>query len=121
MKNLYENKEKIARDLIEKCFSPPQMSYDRFIDELDSYNVLFYNQTESALKIIEADIGYTPKVDDELKKRLNTLKSFVEKIDELNIELAIKLSNSDDESYSGEIEDLLEDMQKLVDSVKEYD
>ncbi|MCL2156398.1 MAG: protease Lon-related BREX system protein BrxL [Methanobrevibacter sp.] len=121
LKNLYENKEKIARDLIEKCFSPPQMSYDRFIDELDSYNILFYNQAESALKIIEANVGYTPKVDDELKKRLNTLKSFVEKIDELNIELAIKLSNSSEESYSGEIEDLLEDMQKLVDSVKEYD
>ena len=121
LENLYEIKEKIACELIEKRFSPPQITYDRFIGVIDSCNVLFHNQAESALKILELAIEHTPKVDAELKKRLETLKSIVEKIDELTNELAINLSNSEEESYSEDVKDLLDDMQKLVESVKEYE
>ncbi|MCL2116003.1 MAG: hypothetical protein FWH29_07265 [Methanobrevibacter sp.] len=120
IESLYQIKEKMARDLIEKRFSPPQLTYDRFIGAIDSCNTLFYNQAESALNLMEVSIEHTPKVDEELKNRLDTLKSIVKKIDELTNELAINLSDSE-QSYSGEVKDLLDDMQKLVDSVKEYD
>ena len=120
IESLYQIKEKMARDLIEKRFSPPQLTYDRFIGAIDSCNTLFYNQSESALNLMEVSIEHTPKVDEELKNRLDTLKSIVKKIDELTNELAINLSDSE-QSYSGEVKDLLDDMQKLVDSVKEYD
>jgi len=120
LKKLYLIKEKIAQELIEKRFSPPQITYDRFMDAVDKCSVLFYDHADSALNIIRVATGHTPKVDEELKKKLDILKSIVGKIDELTNELAINLNNSE-QSYSEEVKDLLEDMQKLVDSVKEYD
>lgn len=119
MESLYKIKEKMARDLIEKRFSPPQLTYDRFIGAIDSCNTLFYNQAELALNMIEVAIEHTPKVDEELKKKLDTLKSIIEKIDELTNELAINLSDSSEQSPE-EVKELLDDMQKLVESVKEY-
>ncbi|MDR3222384.1 MAG: zinc-ribbon domain-containing protein [Methanobrevibacter sp.] len=115
----YKIKEKNARELIEKHFAPPQLTYYRFIGVIDDSNQIFYNNVESTLNIINLATGHTPKVDGEINKRLDRLKSIIEKIDELTNEMAINLSNSN-ESYSDEIKDLLEDMEELVDSVKEY-
>ncbi len=119
LEKLYQSKEKIARELIEKHFSPPQLTYDRFMGVIDSCSTLFYNQTESTLDIIKIATDNTPKLDEKLKKRVDILKSLVKKIDELASELAINLSDSTEQS-SDEVKDLLEDMQKLADSVKEY-
>ena len=120
LESLYQIKEKIAFELIEKHFPPPQITYDRFIGVINSCNLIFYKQTESSLNIINMTTTYTPKVDAELKKKVDILKSLIEKIDELTNELAINLSNSDEQSYSDEVKDLLDDMKKLIDSVKEY-
>jgi len=119
LESLYQNKEKIAHELVKQHFPPPQLTYDRFIGVIDSCNLIFHNQVESALNIIEVATRHTTKVEDELKKRVDRLKSLVEKIDELTYELTINLNNSGEQS-SDEVKDLLEDMQKLVDSVKEY-
>jgi hypothetical protein len=121
LESLYQIKEKFASELIKKRFSPPQITYDRFMSMINSCNALFYSHVESTLNIIDVATDHTPKVDEELKKRLNTLKSIVEKIDELTNELAINLGSSDKESYSDDVKCLLDDMQKLVNSVKEYD
>ena len=120
LESLYKIKEKFAIELIEKRFTPPQLTYDRFIGVIDSCNQIFYNQAETALKIIEVATEHTPRIDEELKKKLDILKSIVKTIDELTNELAINLGNSNEQS-SDEVKDLLEDMQKLADSIKEYD
>jgi len=121
LENLYQIKEKLALELIEKRFAPPQLTYDRFINVINSCNQMFYKQAESALNIIKVATKGNEKVENELKNRVDTLKSIIEKIDELTNELAINLSNSHEQSNSDEVKDLLEDMQILVDSVKEYE
>jgi len=118
LENLYKIKEKIALELIEKRFTPPQITYDKFIGIINSCNHIFYNQSKSALDIIKVSTSHTSRVDEELKKKLDILKSIIKKVDELTNELAINLSNT--EQSSDDVKDLLEDMEKLVDSVKEY-
>jgi len=120
LESLYKIKEKLALELIEKRFTPPQLTYDRFIGIIASCNQIFYKQAESALNIIKVATNWNEKVENELEKRINTLKSIIEKIDILTNELAINLSSSDNES-SDEVKDLLDDMQILADSVKEYE
>ncbi|MDR3222957.1 MAG: zinc ribbon domain-containing protein [Methanobrevibacter sp.] len=117
LESQYQSKEKIALEIIEKRFTPPQLTYDRFIGMINNCNQIFYKQLKSATDIIEVATKHVPKVDDELKKRLDTLKSLIKKLDDLIAELII---NSDDQSYSNEVKDLLEEMQDLVDSIKEY-
>ncbi|MDR3222406.1 MAG: UvrD-helicase domain-containing protein [Methanobrevibacter sp.] len=125
LESLYYTKEKVAREVIKKRFSPPQMTYDRFIEMIESSNQIFHKHSKSALNIIEVAKLNTPlmanlKRDEELKKTLNTLKSLVKRIDNLINELALSLGNSTKDSYSNEAKDLLDDMQKLIDSIKEY-
>ena len=120
LENLYKIKEKIAIELIERRFTPPQITYDRFIEEIDNCNQVFYNQTKSALNIIKVATSHTPKVDKELEKRIDALKSLIEQIDELTNELAINLDHSGEKS-ADEVKELLVDMKKLVASVKEYE
>ncbi|GAA5818030.1 MAG: Psudogene of putative outer membrane protein pmp20 precursor [Methanobrevibacter sp. CfCl-M3] len=125
LKEKYQDKEAIARKKIKECFPPPQMTYDRFIDEIDMWNEVFINQVESALSMIDMDLigmasEHVEKVEDELKKRLDTMKSFVEKIEELIVEVLFNSANSNEKSVAGEVEELLDDMQKVINSVKEY-
>lgn len=119
LENLYKIKEKMALELVEKRFTPPQITYDRFMGVINSCSQIFYKQTEATLNILKIATEHTHKVDTEIEKRLATLKSLIEKLDELTYELAINISNSEEQS-SEEIKDLLKDMQNLVESVKEY-
>ncbi|MDR3222747.1 MAG: hypothetical protein LBT66_03270 [Methanobrevibacter sp.] len=121
LKNLYQAKEKIALELIEKHFTPPQITYDRFIGVIDNCNQIFYKQADLVLNIINVATKHTPKIDEELEKRLSTLKSLIEKVDDLTMELVINLNNHGKDYYLDESKELLDEMQILIDSVKEYD
>ena len=120
LENQYQSKEKTAIEQIEKRFTPPQITYSRFIGLIEACNLNFNKQKETALNIIEIGTIKTPKADEELKKRLDALKSITEKLEDLSIELAITSGESGEKS-SDEVEFLLEDMEKLIDSVKDYD
>ncbi|MDR2544847.1 MAG: DUF4011 domain-containing protein [Methanobrevibacter sp.] len=115
----YQNKEDDAKKMIKKCFPPPQMTYDRFIDEINSCNEIFITQIEIISNILNTSPGDIKKVDNELKSRFDTLKSIVEKMDNLSVELTLNLGTS--KSSNGEVENLLDEMQKVIDSVKDYD
>ncbi|MDR3291439.1 MAG: hypothetical protein LBT10_04735 [Methanobrevibacter sp.] len=121
LKTQYQSKEEIAKKMIQEHFPPPQLTYDRFMGEIDMWGEIFLKQTESTLNIINMAPGYTPKIDEELKNRLDTLKSFVKKMEELVVELTINLGNSSRKTNVEDVKELLTDMQSVIDSVKEYD
>ena len=118
LKQLYEVKEKVAIDMIEKRFSPTEMTYEKFMSTLKSCSNLFYEQAESALNIINFSTDNSPKVEYEIKNRIDILKLIIEKVDELTNELVLNMSSLD--SDSDEIRYLVEDMEKLIKSVKDY-
>ena len=118
LKQLYEVKEKVAIDMIEKRFSPTEMTYDKFMSTLRSCSNLFYEQVESTLNIINFSSDNSPKVEYEIKNRIDILKLIIEKVDELTNELVLNMGSLD--SDSDEIRYLVEDMEKLIKSVKDY-
>ncbi|MDR2544842.1 MAG: hypothetical protein LBD03_04760 [Methanobrevibacter sp.] len=120
LKAKYQSKEEVAKKIIKEHFPPPQLTYDRFMGEIDMWSEIFHRQVESTLNIINITEECTAKVDEELKNRLEILKSVVEKMDELVVELTINLGNSNRETTVGEVKELLTDMQNVIDSVKEY-
>lgn len=121
LKVKYQNKEKITRKLIKEDFPPPQLAYDKFMAEIDNWNMVFTKQTEIALNIIDIGPECTEKVENELLKRIDILKSFVIKMEELAIEFAIYVGNSSKNTENIDLKELLDDMQKVIVSVKEYD
>lgn len=118
MKVLFDVKEEVVRELIKKRFEPPQITYDKFISSIDSCHKLFYAQTDSALNIINLAAEDTPRIQDEIKSKMGAMKTIINQIEDLTNELVINISSSDESA--GEVKELLDDMENLVQSVKDY-
>ena len=94
------------------------MSYQKFELAIEKSNDLFDNQLSVARKMMELDDGTNPVIERELKNKLVTLNSFIDKMEDLINELVIQISSNkyDDEDING----LFKEMDDLIDSVKDY-
>ena len=118
LKVLFEVKENVVRKLIEKKFKPPQITYDKFMKMVDSCNKLFYSQADTASNIIDLAVEDTPRIRQEIENKIDSMKKIINQIEDLTNELVINI-NSDSESQ-GEVQVLLDDMEDLISSVKDY-
>ena len=120
LKKTYETKEEKVLELLEKKFPNGQMSYGRFRGEVDVCRVNFFKEAEAAENMINLSDEYSEKIADALKEKIKTLQSIVSKMNDLQSELIISISNGDDGSDE-EIDNLIKEMNDLIDSVKDYD
>ena len=120
LKKTYETKEEKVLELLEKKFPNGQMTYGRFRGEVDVCRVNFFKEAESAENMINLSDEYSEKIADALKEKISTLQSIVAKMNDLQSELIISISNGDDGSDE-EIDNLIKEMNDLIDSVKDYD
>ena len=120
LKKTYETKEEKVLELLEKKFPNGQMSYGRFRGEVDICRVNFFKEADAAENMINLSDEYSEKIADALKEKINTLQSIVGKMNDLQSELIISISNGD-EGSDEEIDNLIKEMNELIDSVKDYD
>ena len=118
LKVLYDVKEKVVRDLIKKRFEPPQITYDKFITTIDKSHELFYLHYDQALNMISLVVDDAPRVQNEINNKIEVLKTLIQQIEDLTNELIININ--DDDGATQEVKDLLDDMDNLIDSVKDY-
>ena len=118
LKIVFEVKEEVVRDLIKKRFAPPQITYDKFIAMIDSSQKLFYKQADAASNIINLAAEDTPRVRNEIDNKIDAMQTIIDQIEKLTNELVINISNDDDSK--DDVKNLLNDMENLIDSVKEY-
>lgn len=118
LKVLFDVKEKTVRNLIEKCFEPPQITYDKFTSLIDSCHKIFYQQSDAAQNIINLAAEDTPRVQGEINSKIENMKRLINQIEDLTNELVINISSS--QESDDEVSGLLEDMENLIGSVKEY-
>lgn len=117
LEELYKVKEKLAIDLIEKRFYSESMTYDRFISTIHGSRDAFYNTLNLIFSIIEINPDDNLTVRKELETKISILKAIIGKVDELTNELVINLSKSE---VDNDVKELLDDMELLIDSVKDY-
>lgn len=115
---LFDIKEEVVKSLIEKRFAPPQITYDKFISVIGSCHKMFYSQRDAALNIINLAAEDTPRIEDELESKISNMKAIIDQIENLTNELVININ--DDDGTSEEIKNLLDEMENLIGSVKEY-
>ncbi len=112
----FDAKEEVARELIEKRFHPPQLTYTRFITLVDKSKNLFDKEADGALTILNLATEDSPRVDSEIKSKIHILKEIISKIDDLTNELVLTMDSSDDEN----VDVLIDDMEDLIGSIKNY-
>jgi len=104
---LFESKEKIAREMIEKKFPAPQLTNSKFNVVLDNCR----NVVESQIEILNA-ITSTERTKHEIDSRKKLIKQLISKIDDLTNELILSEENH--------IENVIDEMDNLISSVKYY-
>lgn len=117
LKKDYSKKESRARELIEKKFQPPQITYTKFISVVDSSTKLFNHEADNISNIIRLASEDSPKIEAEIKSKFNTLYSISDKMDDLIDELVLSL----DPTSNDDVDGLFDDMENLIDSIKNYD
>lgn len=118
LKAVYDAKEEVVKDLIEKRFEPPQITYDRFMSSIASCHKLFYKQYDTVENITKLAADDSPRVRGELESKMEAMKKIIDQIEDLTNELVINIS-SDNQSKK-DVKILIEDMDNLIESVKEY-
>ena len=117
LKTEYRTKEKATRNLIEKRFTPPQITYTRFISIVDKATEVFDREADSALNILHLASEESPRIDAEIDSKISVMKSIIAKIDDLSNELVLSMDSTKD----GDAENLIDDMENLISSVRDYD
>lgn len=118
LKVLFDVKEGSVKDLIEKKFEPPQITYDKFISLVDNSHSVFYKQYDAVIEITQFASEDNEDVRNELNLKIQYMKDIINYIEDLTNELVLNINDNDSNE---EVKDLLEEMENLVDSVKEYD
>ena len=116
LRDEFETKDKVVRDLIEKRFEPPQITYTRFISLVDKSGEIFNHEAQAALDIIGLATEDSPRIESELSSKVKILNSIIDKIDDLTNELILSMDSSKDD----DVDNLIDDMEGLIDSVKDY-
>ena len=106
----------LRRKLIKQRFEPPQLTYTRFIAVVDKSEELFNREYDSAMNLIRLGDENSPKIEAEIKSKIEVLKSIIQKIDDLSNELVLAMDSSDDH----DVDNLIGDMENLIKSVKDY-
>lgn len=118
LKAMYEIKENNARRLIAERFEPPQLTYDRFIANVDNSTKVFNENADAISNILELGSDDNSEIREEITSRMSVLESLVVKMDELIDELIVNMSKEDkkEKNPTG----FMHSMDHLIDSVKEY-
>lgn len=114
----YNQKQARASQLVEKLFDPTHMAYSKFTSSINKSNQLFNNQLEVTKKMVELDTDGNELIEREIQNKLDTLNTFIDKMEDLINELVIHLSSN--KKDNDDINNLFIDMDELIDSVKNY-
>ena len=114
----YEVKQSRAKELVEKIFDPDHMAYSKFTSSINKSNNLFSTQVGIAKKMSELNTEENPFVEKELANKIHTLETFIDKMEDLINELIIHMGSNKEDSH--DIDSLFQDMDDLIDSVKDY-
>lgn len=117
LKSKFDLKQQKARQLIDKSFPAPQLTNTKFISVVDECCNQFNQRVDAIEFIIDSADHYSPKLDTEIKANINILKELTNKLDSFIEELIINLSDVKD----SDVENLLDEMEYLTKSIKNYE
>lgn len=119
LKEEFTNKRIKAEILIEKRFAPPQLTYDKFMSTVENAERAFMSEYDTAIDLVRYSDEYSQDMEEQIRARIKTLKILIKQLDNLTTELLDNLSK--DDNSDDEIKRIIEEMDRLIDSVSQYE
>jgi hypothetical protein len=119
LKDEFTDKKINVENLIERRFAPPQLTYDKFISTVENAERAFDNEYYTAIDLVRYSDDYSQDMEEQIRARINTLEILIKQLDNLTKELLENLSK--DNSSDEEIKNIIEEMDRLINSVSQYE
>lgn len=119
LKEEFTNKRIKVEILIEKRFAPPQLTYDKFMSTVENAERAFMSEYDTAIDLVRYSDEYSQDMEEQIRARIKTLKILIKQLDNLTTELLDNLSK--DDNSDDEIKRIIEEMDRLIDSVSQYE
>ena len=116
----YKHHREVSEEVIKKLFPPPQITYHKFIGELEDTENTFLNLINKGVDIIAISGKRTAKSDELLTIIKNDARSLAEMCDDFATVLLNKYSDDNSDDSSKEFDILLSDLKTLIESIKNY-
>ena len=84
---------------------------------MDNSTNLFNTQADEISTILDLGVEDSPRIRSELESKFDVLVEIIDKLDELSNELVLTMDTSKDD----EVESLMDEMENLTKSVKDYE
>lgn len=118
LKRTYDKKEKNALDIIHKRFNPNEITYSRFVEQLNRNHEAFHKKADFGLELNGMIDDSPVRIENELEKTIKVLEEMLEQLKSLILEFII--NPEADKKSEEEIDLLFEDMNDLIKSIKNY-
>ncbi|MDO5848128.1 MAG: hypothetical protein Q4P18_01185 [Methanobrevibacter sp.] len=118
LKENFDKKEEKVRNIVNNRFKSSELTHGRFMTIISNSHDNFYSQMETANNIIDLSGEKSPKIDGELQKKISILEMINGKMDELIMEMI--LNDSSERKTDEDLETMVNDMEDLINSVKNY-
>ena len=117
LKQEFNIKIRKLKKLVLEDFTESRITKDYFMSHIDYCEKIFNDQLAVIDKIIEFDSDDCEFTENQIENNVEVLKQIIEKINDLTNEIIISICSPDNKR---EIGILLEEMDNLINSVKEY-
>lgn len=111
-------KKKKALNLINKSFNPKEITYSRFVEQINRNHEIFYKKVDLALELNSLIDDSPDGIEDKLEKTIEVLEGMLEQLKSLIVEFIINPIY--DKKSEEEIKSLHEEMDNLINSIKNY-
>lgn len=118
LKDSYDEKEEKALHLINKSFNPKEITYSRFVEQINRNHEIFYKKVDLALELNSLIDDSPDGIEDKLEKTIEVLEGMLEQLKSLIVEFIINPIY--DKKSEEEIKSLHEEMDNLINSIKNY-
>ena len=115
MKKDYDLKIEKTKKIINEEFTHSKLTQTYFNSHINNLNKLFDEEVEIIEKIIRLN-EKSEILEKEVKNKIKLLKVMLDKINRLINELIININNTNEQ----ELSDILEEMNRLIKTVKDY-
>jgi hypothetical protein len=116
----YKHNNAISSEIIRKLFPPPQITYDKFMGDLEDSDIAFLKLICKGIDIINIAEKRTAKRDEVLGVVKDDAQLLAQLSDDFATVLLNKYSDDNHDDSSKEFDILLSDLKTLTESIKNY-
>lgn len=118
LNKIYKSYELRVRQLVNRKFDVNSLTNKKIISNIDNWTEIFNENSESLSNLLSLDKKHTMKYQNEITTKLSLLKQIIDKMGKLEVSIVLNLDKN--KIGDNEIKEVVEDMEKIINTIPKY-